>query len=134
MVVSSELIPNLSLLLNTLIVECYPLTWSALDSQHKMMFCFMLTLLKRTPSEWLYLPMHKESCWRKFMVVSFLVTLLLRVCTISRQGGIGGMGMCIVTAVLASLVLLTMVLVVGTELHCNPFLFLDHSKGSEFTS
>ena len=36
------------------------------------------------------------------------------------------MGMYIVTAVLASAVLLTMVLAVGTELLCNPFQLQGH--------
>ena len=66
------------------------------------------------------------------MVVVFLVILLLGVCIISWLGGIGGkgcMGMYIVTAVLASPVLLTMVLAVGTELHCSQFRFLGPLKG-----
>ena len=69
------------------------------------------------------------------MVVGFVVTLLLLVCSynILAIGGTGCMGTCIVTVVLASLGLLTIVLFVGTELHCNPFLFLAHSKGSELT-
>ena len=52
------------------------------------------------------------------MVVVFLVTLLLGACIISWLGDIGGkgcMGMYIVSAVLASPVLLTTVLAVGTE-------------------
>ena len=69
------------------------------------------------------------------MGVSFLVTLLLRVFTISWLGGIGGegcMGMYIVAAVLASLVLLTMVLVVCTELHRNPFLLAECNNVRRF--